>query len=300
MASLDQQHGHSFDTMQVVPLRHTGRWISATLLGIVLLGLLISMVTNPRFRWEVVADYMFDPQILAGLNMTIALTLCAMFIGITLGVVLALMRLTGNPVLVALASGYLWLFRGTPLLVQLIFWYNLSALYPQITLGFPFGPNLGSFSANQYITVFVAALLGLGLNEGAYMAEIVRSGLNAVNKGQTEAAEALGMTRARLIRRIVLPQAMRIIIPPTGNQLIGMLKTTSLVSVIAMQELLYSAQLIYTANFQTIPLLIVASVWYLVLTTVLSVGQHYLEKHFSRSDRRLTTKAIKGQGGVMP
>lgn len=291
MASLDQtSRPDRYDRMEIVPIRHYGRWISAGLLCIVLIGFVISMVTNPRFRWDVVADYLFAPQILSGLSMTIWLTVAAMAIGIVLGVILALMRLTGNPVLVAIASGYLWLFRGTPLLVQLIFWYNLSALYPQITLGFSFGPNLGSFSANTYITVFVAALLGLGLNEGAYMAEIVRSGLNAVHKGQNEAAEALGMSRARVIRRIVLPQAMRIIIPPTGNQLIGMLKTTSLVSVIAMQELLYSAQLIYTANFQTIPLLIVASFWYLVLTTVLSIGQHYLEKHFSRGDRRVTGK----------
>lgn len=291
MASVDPTHSLSrYEDMPVVPLRYWGRWVSAGLLGIVVLGFAVSMVLNPRFSWDVVAEYMFAPQILSGLTMTILLTICAMAIGIVLGVILALMRLTGNPVLMAMASGYLWLFRGTPLLVQLIFWYNLSALYPQITLGFPIGPNLGSFSANQYITVFVAALLGLGLNEGAYMAEIVRSGLNAVSKGQNEAAEALGMTRARVIRRIILPQAMRIIIPPTGNQLIGMLKTTSLVSVIAMQELLYSAQLIYTANFQTIPLLIVASLWYLVLTTILSIGQHYLEKHFARGDCRPTAK----------
>lgn len=281
------------EALEVVPIRYWGRWLSAILLGFIMLGLVVSMVTNPRFRWEVVAEYMFAPEILSGLNMTILLTVTSMAMGIVLGVILALMRLSGNPVLATVSSFYLWAFRGTPLLVQLIFWYNLSALYPQITIGFPFGPNLGAFSANEYITVFVAALLGLGLNEGAYMAEIVRSGLNAINKGQTEAAEALGMTRGRVIRRIVLPQAMRIIIPPTGNQLIGMLKTTSLVSVIAMQELLYSAQLIYTANFQTIPLLIVASVWYLVLTTVLSVGQHYLEKHYSKGDRSRSLKEPK-------
>jgi polar amino acid transport system permease protein len=177
----------------------------------------------------------------------------------------------------------------------------LSAIYPRITIGFPFGPNLGSFDANRYITVYVAALLGLGLNEAAYMSEIVRAGLNSVPQGQREAAEALGMSSARVMARIILPQAMRVIIPPTGNQFIGMLKTTSLVSVIALQELLYSAQLIYTANFQTIPLLIVASLWYLVLTTILSTGQHYLERHFGKSDLRVSgSSSADGSDTALP
>ncbi|MFC3073000.1 amino acid ABC transporter permease [Shinella pollutisoli] len=281
--------------MPVVPLRHRGRWIFAALLTLLFAGLLTSMVTNPRFQWPVVYRYLFDSAILDGLAMTIWLTVAAMAIGVVLGTVVALMRISKNPVLGAVASGYLWAFRGTPLLVQLIFWYNLSALYPKITLGFPFGPSLGSFDANTYITVYVAALLGLGLNEGAYMSEIVRSGLNSVPPGQREAAEALGMPGHRVMTRIILPQAMRVIIPPTGNQLIGMLKTTSLVSVIAMQELLYSAQLIYTVNFQTIPLLIVASIWYLVLTTVLSIGQHFLERHFGKSDRRANAAGAGGE-----
>ncbi|MBB3771818.1 polar amino acid transport system permease protein [Angulomicrobium amanitiforme] len=279
--------GRDVEKMEVVPLRYYGRWITALALGVVLAGLLVSMITNPRFKWDIVAHYLFDDSIIAGLMMTIWLTVAAMGIGIVLGTAVALMRISDNPVLSNIAGGYLWIFRGTPLLVQLIFWYNLSALYPQITIGFPFGPSLGSFDANRYITVYVAALLGLGLNEGAYMSEIVRSGLNAVATGQREAAEALGMSRFRVMARIILPQAMRVIIPPTGNQLIGMLKTTSLVSVIALQELLYSAQLIYTANFQTIPLLIVASAWYLVLTTLLSIGQYFVERHFGRSDRRV-------------
>lgn len=278
--------GQDIEKLEVVPLKYYGRWIAAGLLLVVLGGLIVSMVTNPRFKWEIVAQYLIDDAILSGLLTTIWLTLAAMAIGTILGTGIALMRISHNPVLTSVASGYLWLFRGTPLLVQLIFWYNLSALYPQITVGFPFGPSLGSFDANRYITVYVAALLGLGLNEGAYMSEIVRSGLNSVPIGQREAAEALGMSRFRVMARIILPQAMRVIIPPTGNQLIGMLKTTSLVSVIALQELLYSAQLIYTANFQTIPLLIVASIWYLALTTVLSIGQFFVERHFGRSDRR--------------
>lgn len=274
------------EKMPVVPLKHRGRWIAAAVMMLVAAGLVMSMVTNPRFEWNVVAQYMFDPSILSGLLTTVWLTLAAMTIGIVLGTLVALMRLSQNPVLESIANGYLWIFRGTPLLVQLIFWFNLSALYPKITLGFPIGPNLGTFDANTYITVYVAALLGLGLNEGAYMSEIVRSGLKSVPNGQREAAEALGMSSFRVMFRVILPQAMKIIIPPTGNQLIGMLKTTSLVSVIALEELLYSAQLIYTANFQTIPLLIVASIWYLVLTTVLTLLQHFLERHFGRSDRR--------------
>lgn len=285
---MDEPLTTDIETMPVVPLRYYGRWLAAGALAVVLAGLVISMITNPRFQWAVVAQYIFEPSIMSGLVTTIWLTVAAMFIGVALGTAIALMRISKNAVLTSIASGYLWIFRGTPLLVQLIFWYNLSALYPQITVGFPFGPSLGSFDANKYITVYIAALLGLGLNEGAYMSEIVRSGLNSVPPGQREASEALGMSSFRIMTRIILPQAMRVIIPPTGNQLIGMLKTTSLVSVIALQELLYSAQLIYTANFQTIPLLIVASVWYLLLTTVLSIGQHFLERHFGKSDRRST------------
>jgi polar amino acid transport system permease protein len=275
------------EQLTVVPIKRYGRWIAAAILVFVLLALVRSMVMNPRFKWDLVWQYLTDPAILTGLSRTIWLTLAAMAIGTTLGTVLAIMRISRNPLLSSFASGYIWFFRGTPLLVQLIFWYNLSALYPVISIGIPFGPTYAELDANQYITVYAAAVLGLGLNEGAYMSEIVRSGLNAVHPGQREAGEALGLSNARILYRITLPQAMRVIIPPTGNQLIGMLKTTSLVSVIAMQELLYSAQLIYTANFQTIPLLIVASIWYLVLTTVLSIGQYFLERHFARSDRRL-------------
>lgn len=284
-----------YEKMEIVPLSYRGRWIAAALIVLVSAGLVMSMVTNARFQWGVVAQYLFDDAIMSGLVATIWLTIAAMIIGVVLGALVALMRISQNPVLGTVASCYLWAFRGTPLLVQLIFWFNLSALYPRITIGFPLGPSLGSFDANTYITVYVAALLGLGLNEGAYMSEIVRSGLKSVPAGQREAAEALGMSSFRVMTRIILPQAMRVIIPPTGNQLIGMLKTTSLVSVIALQELLYSAQLIYTANFQTIPLLIVASLWYLALTTVLSIGQHFLERHFGKSDRRTNAPAPAAQ-----
>jgi polar amino acid transport system permease protein len=193
------------------------------------------------------------------------------------------MRLSPNP-LVAGASGfYIWFFRGTPVLVQILFWSFISALYPKISLGIPFGgPEFVHANANTLITPFLAAILALGLNEAAYMAEIVRAGIISVDEGQNDAASALGMTRLQTMRRIVLPQAMRVIIPPTGNETISMLKTTSLVSVIAYPELLYSAQLIYAVNYLQIPLLLTASIWYLVVTTILSIGQYYIERHYGR------------------
>src|SRR4029079_1552251 len=180
----------------------------------------------------------------------------------------------------------IWLFRGTPVLVQLLFWQFISALYPTLSFGIPFGPEVVHCDATHLITPFTAAILGLGLNEGAYMAEIVRAGIISVDEGQTDAAQALGMSRLQTMRRIVLPQAMRVIIPPTGNETISMLKTSSLVSVIAYAELLYSVQLIYAVNFLQIPLLIVASIWYLIFTSLLSIGQYYIERHFGRGASR--------------
>jgi len=247
--------------------------------------LMNTLVTNRNFGWGVVADYFFSGEILHGLALTLELTVIAMIVGVALGVLAAVLRLSGNRAVSATAWGYIWFFRGTPVFVQLLFWGYISALYPRISLGLPFGPQLISVSTNTLITPFAAAVLGLGLNEGAYMAEIVRAGILSVDRGQTEAAQALGMSRARILRRIVLPQAMKVIIPPIGNQTISMLKTTSLVSVLAFPELLYAAQLIYSANFKTIPLLLTASIWYLLVTSVLTVGQYYLERRFSRSDR---------------
>ena len=206
-----------------------------------------------------------------------------MVMGIVLGVGLAVMRLSPNPLVSGASALYIWFFRGTPVLVQLLFWNFISALYPEISLGIPFGPDVITGDANELITPFVAAILGLGLNQGAYQAEIVRAGVLSVDEGQTDAAQALGMTRLQTMRRIVLPQAMRVIIPPTGNEVISMLKTSSLVSVIAYPELLYSAQLIYAVNFKQIPLLLVVCIWYLVVTTILSIGQYYIERRFGRS-----------------
>jgi polar amino acid transport system permease protein len=270
------------DEIKAVPVRHRGRWIAAGLVLLVGASLVRSAVTNSRFGWDVVGQFFFSSRILHGLVVTLELTVISMAIGIVLGVVLAVMRLSPNPVLSAGSWVYVWFFRGTPVLVQLLFWNFISALYPRIDLGIPFGPSFVHANANEIITPFMAAILGLGLNEAAYMAEIVRGGMLSVDEGQTDAASALGMKRLQTLRRIVLPQAMRVIIPPTGNETISMLKTSSLVSVIAYAELLYSAQLIYAVNYRTIPLLIVASLWYLIVTTILSIGQYYLERHYGR------------------
>jgi polar amino acid transport system permease protein len=249
---------------------------------VVAVTLVRSAATNPRFNWDLVREFFFSHQVLHGLLLTIELTAISMAIGILLGIVLAVMRLSPNPLVSGASWSYIWLFRGTPLLVQLLFWNFISAVYPQITFGIPFGPEFVHANANTLITPYVAAILGLGLNEAAYMAEIVRAGILSVDEGQTDAAHALGMTRIKTMRRIVLPQAMRVIIPPTGNETISMLKNTALVSVIAITDLLYSVQLIYSQNFRQIPLLIVASIWYLIVTTVLSIGQYYIERHFGR------------------
>jgi polar amino acid transport system permease protein len=241
-----------------------------------------TVLTNDNFRWNVVGSYLFSGPVLNGLGNTLVLTVISMVIGIVGGILLAVMRLSPNPILSSVAALYIWVFRGTPLIAQLLFWNFLSALYPRLALGIPFGPEWISFDTNQLINQFAACLLGLGLNEAAYMAEIVRGGIQSVDHGQTEAAGALGMSRAQTLRRIVLPQAMRVIIPPTGNETISMLKTTSLVVVIGYFELLTSVQRIYSVNFQTIPLLIVAAAWYLALTSVLSIGQGFVERRFGR------------------
>jgi len=260
----------------------------AAVVVLVLIAMFVhSLVTNPRFEWGVIGQYFLSRRVLEGLEITILLTVVCMAIGIVLGVLLAVMRLSANPLLSGASWVYIWFFRGTPVLVQLLFWYNLGALYPRMSLGVPFfGPSFVHANANSLITALTAAILGLGLNEGAYMAEIVRAGILSVEHGQVEAAQALGMTRALTMRRIILPQAMRVIIPPTGNETISMLKTSSLASVITVTELLYAVQLIYSVNFKTIPLLIVASLWYLIATSVLTVGQYYIERYYARGSVR--------------
>jgi polar amino acid transport system permease protein len=273
---------------KVIPLRRPGRIAAAAIILILVLQGVIILFTNPNFGWDVVGKYLFAPQIMQGLWLTLWLTVVAMVLGIALGVVLAIMRLSSNPVASYTAWAFVWFFRGTPLLVQLVFWYNLAVLFPAINLGIPFGgPVFASLDANKIITPIIASLLGLVLNEAAYMAEIVRSGITAVDKGQVEAASALGMNRAKTLRRIILPQASRVMIPPAGNETITMLKSTSLVSVVAVADLMYQVNLISAQTFQTIPLLIVASLWYLLATSILSVGQAQLERKFGRSDQQI-------------
>ncbi len=246
-----------------------------------------AIVTNPNFQWHVVGQYLFDARILHGVIKTLELTAVAMIIGLVLGIVFAVMRLSPNPLVSWFAWLYIWFFRGTPLLVQLLFWGFIGALFHRIDIGVPFGPAIIHANANTLITPFVAATLGLGLNEGAYMSEIVRAGIISVDEGQTEAAQSLGMSRLQIMRIIVLPQSMRVIIPPTGNETISMLKNTSLVIVLgSVFDLLFEAQQIYAATYQTIPLLIVASIWYLAMTSVLYVGQYFIERRFGRGFSR--------------
>lgn len=273
--------------LRVAHRMHRGWWILVAIVLVIASGIIQMLLTNKNLEWNVVREYLFNPRILRGALMTLRLTALAMIFGILLGILAAVMRLSPVKVLSTVAWAYTSFFRGTPLLVQLIFWYNIAALFPRVYVGLPLGgPIFWSGDTNVVVTPFLAVILGLSLNEGAYMSEIVRGGILSVDAGQTEAGAALGMTRPRIMRRIILPQAMRVIIPPTGNQLIGMLKSTALVSVTSIAELLYTSQQIYNQNFKTIPLLIVASLWYLVMMSVLTTIQYYIERHFARGGTR--------------
>jgi polar amino acid transport system permease protein len=277
--------------MQVVPVRHPGRWVAAAVVCLLAVMAIHSLffsnvkrdgVTEQRFEWNVINHYFLSTGVLEGLGITLALTAAAMVGGILLGVLLSIMRLSPNPIVTGSSWVYIWFFRGTPVLVQLLFWYNAAYIFPSFSLGVPFGPALVHFNLNSWLTPFVAACIGLALNEGAYMAEIIRAGIISVDEGQTEAAQSLGMSRLSALRLIVLPQAMRVVIPPTGNETISMLKTSSLASVVVAPELLYRVEQIYAANYYVIPLLMVASLQYLWVTSVLMVGQYYLERHYAR------------------
>ena len=290
----DQRTGPPED-IEAVPVRRPGRWIVAAIVLIVAASIVRSAIDNPNFKWDVVGHYLFDSRVLHGMLTTIYLTVLSMVIGIVLGVLAAVMRLSPNPIVSGASWLYIWFFRGTPLLVQVLFWYNVASLVPTISLGIPFGPSFIHEPANSLVTPLAAALLSLGLNEGAYMAEIVRAGIISVDQGQTDAAQSLGMSRVQTLRLIVLPQAMRVIIPPTGNETISMLKNTSLLYVAAFTELLYSVAQIYDVNFETIPLLIVASIWYLVMTSVLYVGQYFIERRFGRGFTRTERRSMRAR-----
>lgn len=272
--------------METVPLRHWGRMIgAAAVLG--LLGFLVYVISaSQSIRWDAIPEFIVNPAILRGVLVTIELTILAMVIGTIIGVLLAVMRMSANPVLSTVSTAYVWFFRGTPLMVQIFFWFNIALFIPVVRIG-DF-----SISTNLLISAYSAGLLALALHEAANMAEIVRGGILSVDGGQMEASQALGMMRSQAMRRIILPQAIKVILPPTGNQAIGMLKATAMVSVIGTHDLLTQAQNTYARNFLVIELLIVASIWYLALTTVASIGQHYLEKHFQRDLQRRPTQTL--------
>ena len=271
----------------VVPIRHYGLWVG-TVVTLVVFGLIIkALATNPAFDWPTVGKYLFHPSIMRGLGQTLLLTVVIMTLSIVIGAVVAVMRLSPSKILQAFAGAYVWFFRGAPALIQLIFWFNLSLVVREISLTLPFVGTLFSVRTNDVMTPFVAAVVALSLHEAGYMAEIVRAGIKSVPSGQAEAAGSLGMNRRLILRRITMPQAMRFIVPPTGNETINLLKTTSLVTIIAVDDLLYSAQSIYARTFETIPLLIVVAFWYLFVVTIMSIGQHYIERHYGRSDQQM-------------
>ena len=286
--------GQRPEAIRAIPVRHPWRWLSAVVVFAIAADVLYTVIdavqrdpTTFGPGWTMVGTWLTKPLILGGVLATLELTVLAMVIGILLGALLAVMRLSPNPVTSIVSWLYIWFFRGTPVLVQIFFWFNLNSVVKHIGLGLPpNGPYLFSIGTNELISPFVAVTLGLGLNEAAYMAEIVRAGIISVEQGQTEAAQALGMTRLLVMRRIVLPQAMRVIIPPTGNETISMLKTTSLAVIAAYPELFTRSEQVSNVYFAVIEMAIVASIWYLAMTTVLTVGQYYIERYFARGAQR--------------
>ena len=294
MSGADTEELARRDVANAVAPPAYGRWLATAAMLLAAAWFAWVVAINPNFEWPVVAQYFTASAILRGLGVSLGLTVIAMAIGVALGLLLAVARLSPSRPLHAGAALYIWFFRGTPLLVQLIFWYNLSTLFPTVAIGIPFGPNFAVWNTNDLISPVTAAIAGFGLNEAAYMAEIIRGGLLSVPRGQWETAQAFGMTHSHALRRIILPQAMRAIIPPTGNQLISMIKATSLVSVIAMADLLYSVQAVYNRTFQVIPLLMVAVIWYLLVTSILNVVQGAIERYYARSEQDRAAAPARG------
>ncbi len=273
-----------------------GTWISAVVVALLVIALLRFLVVNPVLQWDTVATYLFDVKVVQGVGWTLLITIASMLLGTVIALAAAIMRRSDNPVLRGVSWAYIFVFRGTPVYTQLVFWGLFTVILPRIVVGVPWGPELFSFSTRDLFPALAAAIVGLGLNEGAYLAEIIRSGLNAVDRGQTEAARALGMGDGRILRRIIVPQAMRVIIPPLGNETIGMLKTTSLVLAVPFTlDLTFATNAIANKLFTPVPLLIVAAIWYLAITSVLMVGQHYLERYFGRGfDDRAPARGRRG------
>ncbi|MFE5029211.1 amino acid ABC transporter permease [Streptomyces sp. NPDC056656] len=268
------------EAIKAIPVRHYGRYVAAVV-AIAVLAAIVYAFAQGKINWGAIPDYFFDNRILKGVSQTLLLTVISMVIGVAGGILLAVMRLSRNPVTSSIAWFYIWFFRGTPVLVQLAVWFNLGLVFKYINLGPIYKDYWSSF-----MTPFLTALLGLGLNEAAYMAEICRAGLLSVDEGQTEASHALGMSHAKTLRRIVIPQAMRVIVPPTGNEVINMLKTTSLVSAVQYYELLKYAQDIGQTSGSPVEMLFLAAAWYLIMTSILSVGQYYLERYYARGSSR--------------
>ncbi|GAA0925792.1 MULTISPECIES: amino acid ABC transporter permease [Streptomyces violaceusniger group] len=275
-----------YSALKVVPVRHPWRWAAVVVTAVLVAQFAHGLITNPGWEWDVFADFFTTRTILKAVWITIQLTFYGTALGFALGIVLAFMRLSHSPFLKSVAFAYIWAFRSIPLIVQLLFWFNLTYLYKRLDFGIPFGPGFFSFDTAGLVGAMSAAVLGLALHQAAYAAEIVRGGVLAVDGGQLEAAAALGIPRLRQLRRIVLPQAMRSILPNAANEVISLFKGTSIVSVMAIGELFYQVQVIYGRNGRVVPLLMVATVWYIILTTVLSIAQYYVERHFSRGATR--------------
>jgi len=276
-----------------VPVRHPGRWISAVIILAFVAVFLQSLVTNPNFRWDIVGTYILDVKVVQGVGWTLLLTVASMVLAIVLAILLAFMRQSDNPIFRWSSWVWVWFFRGTPVYTQLVFWGLIAVLYPKISAGVPFGPELFSLDTASVVNATVAAILGLGLNESAYLAEIFRAGLKSVDRGQQEAAEALGMSKGKIMWRIILPQAMRVIVPPTGNETIGMLKTTSLVLAVPFTlDLTFATNALANRTYLPVPLLIVAAIWYLVITSILMVGQHFIEAYYGKGVDNLAPAAV--------
>lgn len=297
MTVLDTSPSSAPAAIDAVPLRHPWRWVAAVVIVVLVVLFVYGAATNEAYNWPVYWEYLFDKRVLTvGVVNTLQLTVYSMVLAIGLGVVLAVMRLSPNPVLKGVAWVYLWVFRGTPIYVQLVFWGLIPTIYATIQLGVPFGPTFAHVGLQVLSIPFLLAILGLALNEAAYMAEIIRAGISSVPEGQAEASIALGMSWGMTMRRTILPQAMRVIIPPTGNEVISMLKTTSLVTAVPFTLDLYgiTSREIAAREFQPVPLLLVAATWYLVITSILMVGQYYLERYYSRgASRKLTSKQLE-------
>ncbi|MFJ3232729.1 amino acid ABC transporter permease [Streptomyces sp. NPDC086787] len=267
------------EQIKAIPVRHYGRWVAGAVV-LALVALIGVAFSNAKINYSIIPDYVFDPGIVSGAWTTLYISVLAMVLGVGLGVVLAVMRLSANPVTSTVAWFYVWFFRGTPVLVQLLLWYNISIVFPVLNLGFY------KDEMTDVMTPVLTALLGLGLNEAAYMSEIVRAGIQSVDEGQTEASHALGMTQGKTLRRVVLPQAMRVIIPPTGNEFINMLKTSSLAYAVQLPEIIKKATDISSTSLAVVEMYFVACIWYLFLTTIFSIVQYYIERHYARGSTR--------------